>query len=193
MPHDPKYLNGLASLDDNAADTNDPLASQGSLDHLRRGPEPLHAARRMLSRYEAEPSSKIARPAERIGSRSQDDNRCGDQKADTRHRHRPPGHLVLLGAAADLDIELFDLRLELGERPDQNLQRSTGITGQTAFRVLEDCDLTRVIKRQQPLSAPQFRFSRISTKINRHQAANSSLLNAFQSDRYTLSHTDTHG
>lgn len=103
------------ALDDDAVGANDQKSSQGSLAHLRRGPETLLAPCRMLPRCQAEPRGEVARLAERLRWRRQDCDRSGDQGANAGHCHEPAGHLVLLGPPGDLGIELADLRLEMGE------------------------------------------------------------------------------
>lgn len=130
-------------FDDDAVGPDDQQPTQGSLAHLRRDPEALFAPGGMLAGRQAQPRGEVAPLAERPGRRGQDRDGGCDQGADAGHRHEPPGHLVLLGAARDLGVELAYLRLQMGEGADQHLQRGDGIGGQPAVRIIDDGDQSR--------------------------------------------------
>lgn len=94
----------------------------------------------MLLWHQTKPGGKITCLAERLGWRSQNSNGPGDQRPDARHRHQPPGDVILLGATGDLRIELADLCLQVRERRDQSLQRGNGSGRQVTFRILNEGD-----------------------------------------------------
>jgi hypothetical protein len=93
---------------------------------------------RVLPWHKAKPGRKVACLAERLGRRGQDRDGRGDQRPDARHRHQPPGHLILLGAAGDLGIELADLRLQMARVPTITFNVAMASSGQATFRIIDD-------------------------------------------------------
>ncbi|NRB16098.1 MAG: hypothetical protein HRU33_00620 [Rhodobacteraceae bacterium] len=59
-------------------------------------------------------------------------------RGKARHAHQPPRHLILLGAATDLGIQLADLVIETGLCLDQDLQCWARFVGQATCCILYD-------------------------------------------------------
>ncbi len=119
--------------------------------HLRRRPKTLFPACRMLSRQcgpERDPSErrtarrarpqKITSPAEGLSGRSEGNQSRGDQRSNAGDCHQPTRHLILLGASADLGIQLADRVIETGLCLDQDQQYWPSFVGQATCCVLYD-------------------------------------------------------
>jgi len=82
----PSHVPGRAMntpLDDDAIGSDDQQPPDGALSHLRRRPEPLFAARRMLPWHQTQPSGKVSCHVKIFGRRCEGRVGRGNQRANT--------------------------------------------------------------------------------------------------------------
>ena len=85
--------------------------------------------------------------AERLGRRRKSRYGCCDQRPDAGHRHEPSGDVIFFGVSGNPSIEFRDLRFELSQCPDQDLQCGRRLGGQPGLRITYDGNQLRCIDR----------------------------------------------
>src|SRR3977135_701382 len=80
---------------------------------LGDGPEDGGPARRHLSRYETEPSTKISALGEHVAPTDRGDGCSRDDRTNARHRHEALGSVILLGQCCDLVRYGLDALIEM--------------------------------------------------------------------------------